>query len=67
MTKKRLTVEHVFSDPNLSGPTPIRLAFSPEASMLQVESIVHDIEELPAKIGRGPTGRIPFHYTMLFP
>jgi dipeptidyl-peptidase-4 len=30
MTKKRLTVERVFSDPNLSGPTPIRLDFSPD-------------------------------------
>lgn len=30
MPKKRLTVERVFSDPNLSGPVPIQLKFSPD-------------------------------------
>jgi dipeptidyl-peptidase-4 len=30
MPLKRLTVERVFSDPNLSGPMPIQLKFSPD-------------------------------------
>jgi dipeptidyl-peptidase-4 len=32
LLKRTLTVERVFSDPNLSGPTPIRLKFSPDGS-----------------------------------
>jgi len=30
VSKKRLSVERVFSDPNLSGPTPIQMRFSPD-------------------------------------
>jgi dipeptidyl-peptidase-4 len=31
---KKLTVERVFSDPNLSGPTPIKLEFSPDGTRI---------------------------------
>jgi dipeptidyl-peptidase-4 len=34
MAKKRLTVERLFSDPNLSGPTPIKLKFSPDGKQV---------------------------------
>jgi dipeptidyl-peptidase-4 len=30
VTRRTLTVERAFSDPNLTGPTPIRLKFSPD-------------------------------------
>ncbi len=32
MGKQTLTVERLFSDPNLSGPTPLRLKFSPDGA-----------------------------------
>jgi len=32
--QKKLTVERVFSDPNLSGPTPIRLRFAPDGELV---------------------------------
>ena len=34
MARKRLTVERLFSDPNLSGPTPIKLKFSPDSKQV---------------------------------
>lgn len=34
MPNKRLTVERVFSDPSLNGPTPIRLKFSPDGALI---------------------------------
>ena len=34
MIKKRRTVERVFSDPNLNGPTPIKLKFSPDGKRI---------------------------------
>ena len=30
MPKKKLTVERLFGNPNLSGPTPIRLELAPD-------------------------------------
>ncbi|MBN1643033.1 MAG: S9 family peptidase [Anaerolineae bacterium] len=32
MSKQRLTVERVFGDPNLSGPVPVQLRFSPDGT-----------------------------------
>lgn len=32
MSKQTLTVERVFSDPNLTGPTPLRIEFSPDGT-----------------------------------
>lgn len=34
MPNKRLTVERLYSDPNLSGPTPIQLKFSPDGKQI---------------------------------
>ena len=51
LTKKRLTVERVYSDPNLSGPTPIQLKFSPDGKRITYLRPKDEDAEHPRPVG----------------